>query len=152
MEIGRFRTAITLCTTALWVLITLCGWYGYWFAGLIAGVVLMLLQMAIGSASEGRLSKKLLVYPLGIWAVLWIVGFIMAKHYSDAFLNVAPSFKILGFHPSFAWILLAYWIGGVLTLTLGLVKFTDEWLPPEKWDAFKVKMEALNKEGLKNGK
>lgn len=146
MEISKSRTAITLIITALWVAVTVCGWTGKWFEGLILGVLLMFLHMAIGSAQNGKLHMSLLIYPLLPWAIVWIGGFIFAKYYSDLFLNMAPSFKILGFHPSFAWIILAYWVGGVLTLTLGLIKNEQAWLSDENWDAFKAKIDQLNRQ------
>lgn len=146
MEIGKNRTGIVLTITGLWVAITICGWTGRWFEGLIMSVLLMLLHMMMGAAQNGKLDKKLLMYPLLTWFVVWILGFVFAKNYSDLFLNVAPTFKILGFHPSFAAIILAYWIGGVLTLTLGLVKFSGLWLSDANWDAFKAKMDLLNQE------
>ncbi|GAU78343.1 hypothetical protein [Fusibacter sp. 3D3] len=148
MEIGKNRTGIVLAITVLWVLITICGWTGRWFEGLLMGVLLMLLHMMMGAAQNGKLDRKLFMYPLLTWFVVWIAGFFFSKYYSDLFLNMAPTFKILGFHPSFAAIILAYWIGGVLTLTLGLVKFDALWLSDENWDAFKRKMDQLNqKEG-----
>lgn len=104
-----------------------------------------------GAAQNGKISMKLLMYPLGSWFVLWAGGFFIAKYYSDLFLNKAPDFTILGFHPSFAMIILAYWIGGVLTLTLGLIKHSDQWLSDESWDVFLAKMKQLNGEEVKNG-
>lgn len=146
MEVNRFRTHITLFNTALWVVITLCGWYGYWFAGLLLSVLLMMLQMILGAAQNGKISKKLLIYPLVPWFVLWLAGFVGAKYYSDLFLNMAPDFTILGFHPSFSLIILAYWIGGVATLTFGLIKYSNEWLSDASWDEFMLKMKKLNGE------
>jgi len=144
MEIGNKRTGIIIIITALWVFITLSGWNGNWFAGLIASVVLMLLYMMLGASKDGQLSKKLFAYPLLSWAVLWIVGFYFSKYYADAFLGKMPDFSILGFHPSFAFTILTYWIGGVLTLTLGLYFFADHWLSDKDWDDFKKKIEAMN--------
>lgn len=151
MDISGKRTMITVANAILWCVITVCGWYGQWFVGLILGVVLMLSHMMMGAAQNGKISMKLLMYPLGSWFVLWAGGFFIAKYYSDLFLNKAPDFTILGFHPSFAMIILAYWIGGVLTLTLGLIKHSDQWLSDESWDAFLAKMKQLNGEEVKNG-
>jgi hypothetical protein len=147
MNIGKYRTHVVLAMTVLWVAITLCGWFGKWYVGLFLSVLLMLLHMMLGAAQKGILSKKLLMYPFLTWGVVWSVGFYMAKMNSDAFMNIPPSYTILGFHPSFAWIVLCYWIGGVLTLTLGLVKYKDLWLSDTDWDAFITTVKHLNEGG-----
>ncbi|SMP40933.1 hypothetical protein [Anoxynatronum buryatiense] len=140
------KTLLVLLITACWIIITLSGWFGYWFFGLCLSVVLMLLHMMMGAAQNGKLSKKMLLYPLGSWTVLWLAGFYIAEYYSQAFMGVMPSFTILGFHPSFGAIVIAYWIGGMLTLTAGLILYASEWLSEDSWDAFKAKIEALNQE------
>jgi len=147
MNIGKYRTHVVLAMTVLWVAITLCGWFGKWYVGLFLSVLLMLLHMMLGAAQKGILSKKLLMYPLLTWALVWGGGFYMAKLNSDAFMNIPPSYTILGFHPSFAWIILCYWIGGVLTLTLGLVKYKDLWLSDTDWDDFIKTVKHLNEGG-----
>ena len=147
MNIGKYRTHVVLAMTVLWVAITLCGWFGKWYVGLYLSVLLMLLHMMLGAAQKGILSKKLLMYPLLTWGLVWGVGFYMAKLNSDAFMNIPPSYTILGFHPSFAWIILCYWIGGVLTLTLGLVKYKDLWLSDTDWDDFIKTVKHLNEGG-----
>ncbi len=144
MDIENKRTGIIIVITAFWVLITLSGWNGNWFVGLISSVILMLLYMMLGASKNGRLSKKLLVYPLLSWAVLWIVGFNFSKYYADMFAGKMPNFTILGFHPSFAFTILTYWIGGVLTLTLGFYFLADHWLSDEDWNNFKKKIEEIN--------
>lgn len=144
MNIGNKRTGIIIVITVLWVFITLSGWSGSWFAGLISSVILMLLYMILGSAKNGRVSKKLLIYPLLSWSVLWIIGFCFSKYYADIFTGRIPDFTILGFHPSFAFTILTYWIGGVLTLTLGFYFFADHWLSDEDWNNFKDRLKSIN--------
>lgn len=144
MEIGKNSTGIMIVITVLWTFITFSGWKGNWFVGLIASVILMLLYMMLGVAKNGKLSKKLLMYPLLSWAVLWSLSFYFSKYYAEVFAGKMPEFTILGFHPSFAFTILAYWIGGVLTLTLGFYFFADDWLSDKEWDDFKKKIELMN--------
>ncbi len=146
MSIRDKETGIILLITALWIVVTLSGWTGNWFLGLIAGTVMMFLHMVLGSAQKGIISKKLLLYPLGSWMVVWIIGFILTQKYALMFMDSEPAFSILGFHPSFACIVLFYWIGGVLTLTLGLVKHSEEWLSTENWDEFVNKVKVIDQE------
>lgn len=144
MEIGDKRTGIFLVITSLWVFITISGWMGTWFIGMISSVILMLLYMMLGASKGGKLSKKLFLYPLLSWAVLWSVGFCFSKYYADVFAGKMPDFIILGLHPSFSFTILTYWIGGVLTLTVGFYFFSDNWLSDEDWDNFKKKIESIN--------
>jgi hypothetical protein len=60
------------------------------------------------------------------------------------FEGIMPTFTILGFHPSFSWTIILYWIGGVLTLTLGFVKLKDEWLSEQDWEEFKKNVKKID--------
>ncbi len=144
MVIKGKQTSIILLIAALWIVVTGCGWTGNWFAGLMAGTLLMFLHMVLGSAQKGVVSKKLLLYPLLAWAIVWIVGFVFTQNYAEMFMGQEPTFNILGFHPSFAFIVLFYWIGGVLTLTLGFVKYSEEWLSSDNWDQFIQDIKAID--------
>jgi hypothetical protein len=112
------------------------GWQNDFVLAMCLGVVLMFLHIVLGAAKNGVISKKLLVYPFGLWAILWIASFICSKHYSDLFAGVMPTFTILGFHPSFAFTIWFYWIGGMLTLSLGFHLYKDEWLSEKDWKDF----------------
>jgi hypothetical protein len=136
MDLARKKTPLMICIALLWLGCMYLGWKNNFILGMCLGVILMFLHMALGTAKQGVLSKKFFVYPLGIWAVLWIASFVCSKYYSDLFAGVMPSFTISGFHPSFAFTVFFYWIGGMLTLTLGFVLFKDEWLSEKDWKDF----------------
>ena len=139
-------TNLIIITTILWIAINVLGWMDYHMAGMYLGVVMMLLYMVLGVAKQGVVSKKFLLYPLSIWAITWIISFTLAEHYSLKFAGGAPDFTVLGLHPSFAPVVFLYWIGGMLTLTLGFIYYKDEWLSEEDWDNFKIKIESIEKE------
>lgn len=139
-------TTIIIITTALWVVINVLGWLDYAMAGFYLGVILMLLYMVLGIAKNGVVSKKFLSYPLIPWAIIWTISFYLADYYAIKFASVAPNFMVLGFHPSFASTILLYWIGGMLTLTLGFIVYRDEWLTKDDWDKFLDKIEAIKEE------
>ena len=150
MNLNGKSTLFMSVITVLWVVITLMGWTGYWLPAMYLGVILMLLYMMLGAAKQGKLSTKLLLYPLLPWAVLWIASFALSKYYADVFSGSMPDFTILGFHPSFAWTIITYWLGGVATITLGFVAFKDLWLSEKDWDDFKEKVNKISaKEGVK---
>ena len=139
-------TSIIIFTTFLWAVINVLGWLNYHMIGMYLGVILMLMYMILGIAKKGVVSKKFLAYPLLIWIVTWIISFFLANYYGTKFAGVLPTFTILGFHPSFAPIVFLYWVGGMLTLTLGFMVYQDEWMSEKDWDDFKVKIEAIKEE------
>jgi hypothetical protein len=136
MDLRGKKTPLIIVIALLWLACMYLGWEDNFVLGMCLGVILMLLHMVLGAAKNGILSKKLLIYPFGIWAVLWIVSFLCSKYYSDLFKGVMPNFTILGFHPSFAFTIFFYWIGGMLTLSLGFVLYKDEWLSEKEWKDF----------------
>ncbi|WFA10040.1 hypothetical protein [Tissierella sp. Yu-01] len=139
-------TTIIIITTVLWAVINVLGWLGNAMLGMYLGVVLMLLYMILGIAKNGVVSKKFLSYPLIPWAIIWVISFYLADLYALKFTGVIPSFTVLGFHPSFASTIILYWIGGMLTLTLGFMVYRDEWLTKEDWDSFLKKIEDIKEE------
>lgn len=139
-------TSIIIFTTFLWAVINVLGWLNYHMIGMYLGVILMLMYMILGIAKKGFVSKKFLAYPLLIWVVTWILSFFLANYYGVKFAGVLPTFTILGFHPSFAPIVFLYWIGGMLTLTLGFMIYQDEWMSQTDWDDFKAKINAIKEE------
>ena len=148
MDIRKHKTLIWILIAILWIVCIVTGTTGHFVIGLVAGVPLMFLHMMLGIAKGGVVSKKFLIYPMVIWAVLWIVSFILSGYWADAFMGAMPSFTILGFHPSFAPTIFLYWIGGQLTLNLGFYLFQDEWLSQKEWDDFCEKAKSI-KEGVK---
>ena len=137
------ETFLNILLALLWVLITILGATGHYLAGMITGVVLMLIYMMLGASRNGKLNTSFFIYPLLPWAILWILSFILSDYYSAVFAGVKPDFTILGLHPSFAWTVLTYWIGGMVTLGYGYKKQSKYWLSDEDWNAFKEKISKL---------
>lgn len=146
MDLRGKTTSFMVIMAVLWLIITVMGWKGYWLAGMILGLVLMLIHMVLGCAHKGKLNTKFLVYPLLCWLVLWAVSFVLSYHYGKLFAGEMPDFTILGFHPSFAWTVLTYWIGGVLTLNIGFILYRDLWLSDDTWEEFREKVARVNEE------
>ncbi|HCX03627.1 MAG TPA: hypothetical protein DHM42_04005 [Clostridiales bacterium] len=144
MDIQGKRTPIIIAIALLWAAITVLGWYEMYMPGLFLGVILMFLHMVLGVSIKNKVSKKFLIYPLLPWAVIWAVSFYLSDIHSKMFAGVMPDFTILGFHPSFSWTVILYWIGGVLTLTLGFVALKDEWLSEKDWEEFKGKVQKID--------
>lgn len=143
MDIRKNKTTIWLLIAVLWIAVMVLGTTGHFVIGMVLSVPLMLLHMMLGVAKAGIVSKKFLIYPLVIWAVLWAVSFILSGYYADMFAGTVPSFTVFGLHPSFAPTIFLYWIGGQLTLNLGHYLFIDEWLTEKEWDDFCKKAAAI---------
>ncbi|MDY0257638.1 hypothetical protein [Gudongella oleilytica] len=144
MDIQGKRTGIVVLIALLWGTISILGWNNMYMPGLYLGVLLMLLHMVLGVSAKQKLSLKFLVYPLLPWAAIWALSFYLSDMYANAFAGVMPSFSILGFHPSFSWTVILYWVGGMLTLTWGFIMNKDEWLSSDDWDEFKKKVALID--------
>ena len=148
MNIKKNATLIWVMIAVLWIACIVLGTIGQFVIAMCLGVVLMFLHMMLGMAKGGVVSKKFLIYPMVIWAVLWLVSFVLSGHFATEFAGVTPSFTVLGLHPSFAPTIFLYWIGGQLTLNLGFYLLQDEWLSQKEWDEFCTKAKEI-KEGVK---
>ena len=143
MDISKKKDLINILIAVLWVVIIYLGTVGHFVIGMCLGVVLMFLHMMLGIAKNGKVSRKFLIYPMVIWAILWLASFILSGYYSDLFAGVMPSFTVFGLHPSFAPTVFLYWIGGQLTLNLGFYLFQDEWLSEKDWEDFCDKVKGM---------
>ena len=143
MNISNKKTPIMITIAILWIACIYTGTIGKFVLGMCLGVVLMFLHMLLGVAKNGVVSKKFLLYPLTIWGIMWLVGFAMSGYYATMFDGIMPTFTIFGLHPSFAPTIFLYWIGGQLTLNLGLYLLQDEWLSQADWDAFCTKVNSI---------
>ena len=148
MNIKKHSTLIWVLIAVLWIAVMVLGTTGHFVIGMVLSVPLMLLHMMLGVAKGGVVSKKFFLYPLLIWAVLWIASFILSGYFANLYAGVAPAFTVLGMDPSFAPTIFLYWIGGQLTLNLGFYLFQDEWLSQKEWDDFCEKAKSI-KEGVK---
>lgn len=148
MDISNKKTAIWVLIAVLWLVIIVLGTTGKFVLGMVLSIPLIALHFMLGAAKKGVLSKKFLTYPLLIWAILWIVSFILSGIFADKFAGMMPTFTIFGLHPSFAPTVFLYWIGGQLTLSLGYYLLQDEWLSQEEWDEFCEEAKKI-KEGAK---
>ena len=136
MDISKKRTAIWIVIAALWVTVIVLGTLDHFVIGMVLSVPLIALHFVLGTAKKGKISAKFLGYPILIWSVVNIVAFIMCGYFADKFKGVLPTFTILGLDPSFAPVMILYWIGGMLTLSLGFYICRDEWLSEKDWTEF----------------
>lgn len=146
MDISNKKTPIFLLISILWITCVLLGTTGHFVVGMVLCIPLVALHLMLGVAKKGMVSKKFLLYPLAIWAVLYAVAFVLCSYFADLYAGAMPAFTILGLHPSFAPVIFAYWLGGLATLSLGFYLLQDEWLTKEEWETFCTKAKKI-KEG-----
>jgi len=130
------QTRLVALSALLWAATTALAWSGHWYAGLFSLLVLMATYALLGIAHKGRISRRLLSVPLLSWLVIWGGAFGIAQHYAVRFAGGPPEFTIMGLHPSFAWIVIAYWLVGTLVMTLGFYWHRDAWLSEARWQQF----------------
>ncbi len=133
----KLTTPLMIVTACLWGATTIMGWLGLGFEALFPALLLLFLYAVLGSAKGGRLSTGYIIYPLVAWLAVWAASFILSEHHARMYEGRLPELTILGLHPSFAWTVLLYWVGGVLTLTVGFYIKRDDWLSKADWEAFK---------------
>lgn len=137
-------TPLIVLIGVLWLTIAVLALVGWWLPAMLLSVVLMVAHLVLGSAHKGRIEPRLLIHPILTWAVVWVVSFVAAEICARAYAGVEPSFTVLGLHPSFAWIVLGYWLGGVATLTIGFSRRRHLWMTDEQWDEFIVEIAGMN--------
>ncbi|ERJ79528.1 hypothetical protein HMPREF1987_02365 [Peptostreptococcaceae bacterium oral taxon 113 str. W5053] len=136
MNIKGKENSLMGIMAVLWIVIMVLGWLNQHLIGMILSVCLMFIHMVLGVAKDGKISKKFLIYPILSWVVLWIISFSLSDYYSNVFAGKMPDYAIGGFHPSFAPTFYLYYIGGMLTLTVGYYLLQKEWLSEEDWKSF----------------
>lgn len=129
-------TVLVALGALLWVATTALAWVGHWYAGLFALLALIATYALLGIAHKGRISGRLLWFPLLVWLAIWAGTFALAQHYAARFAQGPPDFTIFGLHPSFAWIVIAYWLIGTLVMVLGFYWRRDAWLSEDRWQEF----------------
>ncbi len=144
VDIDGLTTPLMLTSGVLWAAVLALGLAGYWFVALLLSVFLFHPWFIIGASHDGKISKKLLVYPLGAWTVLELAAFVLTEYYATQFAGQAPEFLVSGLHPSFAAAYWLYWIGGFVTVTLAYgVFFRSEFLPEGEWDRFLAELDEI---------
>lgn len=151
IESSNKNDILIVTTGILWGVVIIMAWMGYWYQGIFVSFVMMLLYLIAGAKRHGKLEKSFMLYPILTWFVLWMVSFRLVGYYSTLFRNNAPTFTIMGFHPSFAWLFIA-WVGSVLTLSVGFYYNRDKWLSQKDWETYQAKIKLMNQELDKGGK
>ena len=136
MKNGKTETLLMTISGLLWIAMVGLAGAGHWFAGLYALLGLLLIYGVLGSSHKGRFDLRLVAFPAAIWLLMWAAAFWIGNHYAEVYAGREPEFTVLGFHPSFAAIVVLFWIVPTLLMGFGFEAVKDRWLSQERWDEF----------------
>lgn len=147
------QSALTIASCALWLAMVGLAAAGYWLAALYVLLGLLLVYGLLGSMHEGRLDLRLVAFPTLVWLAMWAGAFALGEHYAVAFRGQPPDFTVFGFHPSFAAIVILFWIVPTLLMGFGFEAVKDRWLSQQRWDDFVRRVRASERDpaGEENG-
>ena len=134
MKKGRTETLLIMVSGLLWLAMVGLAGAGHWFAGLYALLGLLLVYGVLGASHKGRFDLRLVAFPSLVWLVMWAAAFWLGNHYAELYAGREPGFTVFGFHPSFAAIVVLYWIVPTLLMGFGFEAVRDRWLSQERWD------------------
>ena len=130
------ETVLVVASAVMWLVMVGLAAAGYWFAGLYVLLALLLTYGVLGSSHKGRFDLRLVAFPTLVWIVLWATAFWLANYYAAAFAGQHPDFTVLGFHPSFASIIILFWLVPTLLMGFGFEAVKDRWLSRQRWEEF----------------
>ena len=136
MNTSWFETVLVIASAVFWLVMVGLAGTGHWLAALYVLLGLLLIYGVLGSSHKGRFDLRLVAFPSLVWLVMWAAAFGLGNHYADAFAGQHPDFTILGFHPSFAAIIVLFWLLPTLLMGFGFEAVKDRWLSQERWDDF----------------
>jgi hypothetical protein len=132
----RIETLLVVASAMVWLLMVGLAATGHWLAALFALLPLLLIYGVLGSSHKGRFDLRLVAFPSLVWLLMWAAAFWLGNHYAEAFAGRRPDFTVFGFHPSFAAIIVLFWLLPTLLMGFGFRAVKDRWLSQERWDDF----------------
>ena len=136
MNATRIETLLVVASAIVWLLMVGLAATGHWLAALFALLPLLFIYGVLGSSHKGRFDLRLVAFPTLLWLLMWAAAFWLGQYFAQAFAGRPPDFTILGFHPSFAAIIVLFWIVPTLLMGFGFEAVKDRWLSQERWDDF----------------
>ena len=130
------KTSLITLSAVLWLVMVGLAASEHWLAALYVLLPLLLIYGVLGSSHKGRFDLRLVAFPSLVWIMMWAAAFGLGDHYALAFAGRLPEFTVLGFHPSFAAIIILFWVVPTLLMAFGFEMVKDRWLSQERWDDF----------------
>jgi len=136
MNRGGNETLLMIASALLWLAIVVLGGMSHWLAALYALLTLVGVYTVLGAVRGGRVDVGLVVFPGLLWLGMWAIAFVVADLYAVLYQGRSPDHTFFGFHPSFAAIIVLYWLAPTAVMAFGFEAIKDRWLPEERWAAF----------------
>lgn len=136
MKAEKAETLLVITSAVLWLLMVGLAAAGHWLAGLYTLLVLLLIYAVLGSAHQGRFDLSLVAFPTLAWLACWAAAFGLGQYFAELYSGREPDFTVLGFHPSFAAIIVLFWVVPTLLMGFGFEAVKDRWLSQQRWDAY----------------
>jgi hypothetical protein len=146
MQSESKETLLIVASAVLWLVMVGLAAMGHWLAAMFTLLPLLLIYGVLGSSHKGQFDLRLVAFPALVWILLWAVAFGLGDHYARAFSGQYPDFTVLGFHPSFAAIIVLFWIVPTLLMGFGFELVKDRWLSRERWEHFVKSVSELSRE------
>ncbi len=134
------ETLLVVASGLLWLLMVVLAGTGYWLAGLYVLLLLLLVYGILGTSHKGRFDLRLALFPTGVWLLSWAGAFGLGEYFARAYDSGVPGFTIFGFHPSFAAIIVLFWVFPTLLMGFGFEAVKDRWLSQQRWDDFLARL------------
>ena len=142
----KVETLLITASAVLWLVMVGLAAMGHWLAGLCVLLPLLLIYGVLGSSHKGQFDLRLVAFPTLIWILCWAAAFGLGNHFAEVFSGRSPDFTILGFHPSFAAIIVLFWLVPTLLMGFGFEAVKDRWLSRQRWEDFVHRIGELSKE------
>jgi hypothetical protein len=130
------ETLLVVTSGFLWLLMVALAGAGHWFAGLYVLLALLLVYGVLGTSHKGRFDLRLVLFPTGVWLLSWAGAFGLGEYFARIYDSSTPAFTVFGFHPSFAAIIVLFWVFPTLLMGFGFEAVKDRWLSQKQWDDF----------------
>lgn len=140
MNANRTETLLVVASAVLWLLMVGLASAGHWLDGLYVLLALLLVYGVLGASHNGRFDLRLVAFPTLVWLFMWAAAFWLGNHFAELFAGQQPEFTLFGFHPSFAAIIVLFWIVPTLLMGFGFEAVKDRWLSQERWESFVARM------------
>jgi len=142
----RIETLLVLASAIVWLLMVGLAATGHWLVALFLLLPLLLTYGLLGARHNGHVDLRLVAFPTGVWLLMWAAAFGLGQHFAVAFAGGAPGFTVFGFHPSFAAIIILFWLVPTLLMGFGFEAVKDRWLSQQRWEEFVRNVRQPNEE------
>jgi len=142
----RFKDFLNMAGALLWAFLIIASWAGggnprMVIYGLIACAAVIVVYYLQGAVTNGKMSVKILIYPVLLNALFWVIAFSMIYYTRGQNLDL-----VCGMHPGFLSAMIFFWLGSFVTATLSFyLFFRSDYLPDETWDRFIASVRTMEK-------